>query len=162
VKPDNIVLVPEQDDEGEPVEVVKVCDFGIAALGTAKGPRSLSGAAADAGPSAGGGYAAGTPEYMAPEQQTGGAATAAADVYACGVVLYEMLAGEVPFTDPQAYRILLKHQNEAPRPPSSIAPEIPPSLEAVVLRCLEKQPSRRFQNARALRAELRRVLRALP
>jgi tRNA A-37 threonylcarbamoyl transferase component Bud32 len=146
VKPDNIVLVPEQDDEGQPVEVVKVCDFGIAALAT-KAPKE------------GGGQAAGTPEYMAPEQQMGGAVTAAADVYACGVVLYEMLAGEVPFTDPQAYRILLKHQNEVPRPPSTLANDIDPALEAIVLRCLEKQPAKRYQSARELRAELRRVSR---
>jgi serine/threonine-protein kinase len=127
---------------------VKVCDFGIAALGKA--------------PKDGGGQAAGTPEYMAPEQQMGGAVTAAADVYACGVVLYEMLAGEVPFTDAQAYRILLKHQNEAPRPPSALTPGLSPALEAIVLRCLEKKPGARYQSARELRAELRRVLSTMP
>src|SRR5205085_4057711 len=84
VKPDNIVLVPSQDDEGKPVEIAKVCDFGIAALGTSAPVEED--------------HVAGTPEYMSPEQTTGGPITPAADVYACGVVLYEMLTGEVPFT----------------------------------------------------------------
>jgi tRNA A-37 threonylcarbamoyl transferase component Bud32 len=141
VKPDNIVLVPAQDDEGRPVEIVKVCDFGIAALGQ---PTQE-------------GYAAGSPEYMAPEQTTGSRVSAATDVYACGVVLYETLTGEVPFTDTQPYRIFLKHQKEAPRPPSQLTPGLSTSLEAVTLRCLEKEPDRRFKNARELRIALRRV-----
>jgi eukaryotic-like serine/threonine-protein kinase len=146
VKPDNIVLVPAQDDEGRPVETVKVCDFGIAALGTAKAPAD---------------HAAGTPEYMAPEQGLGEPATPAADVYACGIVLYEMLTGEVPFTGTQPYKILLKHQKETPAPPSSVEPTIPPEIDAVVLRALEKKPALRFQSARELRSELRRVVSKL-
>jgi serine/threonine-protein kinase len=142
VKPDNIVLVPAQDDEGRPVEIVKVCDFGIAALGTTRTDE---------------GNAAGTPEYMAPEQTTGSRVTPSADVYACGCALYEMLTGQVPFTADQAYRILMKHRNEVPRPPSSIEPTIPPALEAVILRCMEKAPERRYQSARELRVELRKI-----
>jgi serine/threonine-protein kinase len=143
VKPDNIVLVPAQDDEGRPVEIVKVCDFGIAALGTT---LTDEGAAA-----------AGTPEYMAPEQTTGSAVRPSADVYACGCMLYEMLVGQVPFTSDQAYRILMKHRSEAPRRPSSIDPSIPSMLEAIVLRCMEKAPERRYQTARELRLELRKL-----
>jgi tRNA A-37 threonylcarbamoyl transferase component Bud32 len=142
VKPDNIVLVPAQDDEGDPVEIVKVCDFGIAALATTR---------TDEGP------VAGTPEYMAPEQTTGSAVTPSADLYACGVVLYQMLTGEVPFTSDQAYRILMKHRDEAPRPPSSIEPAIPSALEAIILRCMAKSPASRFQSARELRVELRKI-----
>jgi serine/threonine-protein kinase len=145
VKPDNVVLVPAQDDEGKPVEVVKVCDFGIAALGTTKIEE---------------GVAAGTPEYMAPEQTTGSAVTPAADVYACGVVLYEMLAGEVPFTSDQAFRILMKHRTEAPRPPSTLTPGLSPALDAIVLRWMEKTPERRCQTARELRVELRKLVDA--
>lgn len=141
VKPDNLVIVPAQDDEGEPVEIVKVCDFGIAALGT----KMIEG------------QAGGSPEYMAPEQGLGEPATAAADVYACGIVLYEMLTGEVPFTDTQPYRILLQHQTTAPRPPSSRDPSIPRELDAIILRALEKRPEARYRNARELRAELRKV-----
>jgi tRNA A-37 threonylcarbamoyl transferase component Bud32 len=142
IKPDNIVLVPAQDDEGRPVEIVKVCDFGIAALGTTRTDE---------------GNAAGTPEYMAPEQTTGSSVTPSADVYACGCSLYEMLTGQVPFTADQAYRILMKHRNEAPCPPSEIEAGIAPALEAVVLRCMEKAPARRYQSARELRVELRKI-----
>jgi serine/threonine-protein kinase len=145
VKPDNLVIVPGQDDEGQPVEVVKVCDFGIAALGTKKSA----------------GQAAGSPEYMAPEQGLGEPATAAADVYACGVLLYEMLTGEVPFTDTQPYRILMHHQKTPPAPPSRLEPAIPPELEAVVLRALEKRPEARYKNARELRAALRKIAERL-
>jgi tRNA A-37 threonylcarbamoyl transferase component Bud32 len=142
IKPDNIVLVPAQDDEGRPVEIVKVCDFGIAALGTTRTDE---------------GNAAGTPEYMAPEQSTGSSVSPSADVYACGCALYEMLTGQVPFTADQAYRILMKHRNEAPCPPSEIEPGIAPALEAAILRCMEKAPARRYQSARELRVELRKI-----
>jgi serine/threonine-protein kinase len=146
VKPDNIVLVPAQDDEGQPVENVKVCDFGIAALGMTKTEE---------------GVVLGTPEYMAPEQTVGAAISPAADVYACGVVLYEMLVGDVPFTADQAYRILMKHRDEAPRPPSLLSPDVSPALEAVILRCLEKSPERRFTAARDLRVALRKLASTL-
>jgi len=142
VKPDNIVLVPVQDDEGRPVETVKVCDFGIAALATTPNDE---------------GVAAGTPQYMAPEQTTGQAVKPSADVYGCGVVLYEMLTGEVPFDDAQAYRILMKHRSEAPRRPTLLEPSLSPELELVVLKCLEKAPERRYQSARELRVALRRL-----
>jgi serine/threonine-protein kinase len=142
VKPDNIVLVPAQDDEGRPVEIVKVCDFGIAALGTTTTEE---------------GTAVGSPEYMPPEQTMGIPVRPSADVYACGIVLYEMLTGEVPFTDAQAFRVLMKQRSEAPRPPSSVDPAIPAALEAVVLRCMEKAPDRRFATARELRLALRQA-----
>lgn len=145
VKPDNVVIVPAQDDEGRPVEVVKVCDFGIAALGTA----TLAA-----------GSLAGTPEYMAPEQITGGTLTPAADVYACGVVLYEMLTGEAPFRADQPYRVLIKHAHEPPRPPSQLVQGLPPGLEAAILKALEKAPARRFQSAREMRVELRNYAEA--
>src|SRR5205823_13263189 len=74
VKPDNIMLIPSRDDDGRPSEVVKVCDFGIAALESVT-PENEE-------------YTAGTPEYMAPEQAAG-RADARTDLYACGVVLYE-------------------------------------------------------------------------
>lgn len=143
VKPDNIVLVPAQDDEGQPMEVAKVCDFGIAALGS-NTPLTED-------------HAAGTPEYMAPEQTTGSAISPAADVYACGIVLYEMLTGEVPFRSDQAFRILMKHRSEAPRPPGMLTPGLNRALESIVMRCLEKRPENRYRSARELRVELRRI-----
>ena len=153
VKPDNVVLVPAQDDEGEPTEIVKVCDFGIAALGTKR---------RDVIETPGGeSYAAGTPEYMAPEQATGGPLTAAADVYACGVVLYEMLTGAVPFScgpNEKPFQIFLKHANDPPRPPSELTPNLPNALENVVLRALSKEPEKRYASAREMRLDLRKAL----
>jgi serine/threonine-protein kinase len=68
-----------------------------------------------------------------------------------------MLTGQLPFTDEQAYRILMKHRSEAPRPPSSLDASIPALLEVLVLRCLDKRPERRYQSARELRSELRKL-----
>jgi serine/threonine protein kinase len=145
VKPDNLVLVPEHDDEGQPIEIVKVCDFGIAALApaTAKLPADTRA------------YIAGTPEYMSPEQALGEPTTPATDVYGCGVVLYEMLAGRLPFVAEQAYQIAIAHIRETP-PPIADA-DVPRRLEDIVLRAMEKKPERRFANARELRLALRKV-----
>ena len=144
VKPDNLVLVPEQDDEGQPIELVKVCDFGIAAL-TPLMPLPREARA----------YIAGTPEYMSPEQAMGDTATPASDVYACGVVLYEMLSGRLPFHAKQPYQIAMAHIRETP-PPLGV-PEVSPALDAVVMRALQKKPAARFANARDLRVALRRA-----
>lgn len=144
IKPDNVVLVPAQNDEGQPTEIVKVCDFGIAALGTTRDPSDDR--------------TGGTPEYMAPEQARGATVTPAADVYATGVLLYEMVTGQVPFSADAPYRVLIKHASEPPRPPSELAPGLAPGIEVVILRALEKDPERRFQSARDMRAELRKAL----
>lgn len=144
VKPDNIMLVPVRDDEGRPHEVAKVCDFGIAALETA--PH-------EADPE----WTAGTPEYMAPELAQG-RADARADVYACGIVLYEMLTGRPPFVGDTPMATVAKHASEMARPPSELVPGIPPSLEAVIMRAIEKAPDRRFATMRELRVELKRLL----
>jgi serine/threonine-protein kinase len=147
VKPDNIMLVPTRDDEGRSFEMVKVCDFGIAALETTSH---------DAGsPSAR--ETAGTPEYMAPEQAHG-RSDARTDVYACGIVLYEMLTGRPPFVADSPAATLAKHATEAPRRPSEIVPGFPPALEAVIMCAIEKAPERRFATMRDLRTELKRLL----
>jgi serine/threonine-protein kinase len=142
VKPDNIILVPSRDDDGRPAEVVKVCDFGIAVLEEAPTDD---------------GFTAGTPEYMAPEQAAG-RSDARTDIYACGVLLYEMLTGAAPFTADTAVAVLKKHATDAPKPPTEILPDLPRPLEALILRALEKAPERRWQNMRELRAELKRLL----
>jgi serine/threonine-protein kinase len=143
VKPENILVVQSRDDEGFPYELAKVCDFGIAAL--------------EAGPNAADGeFTAGTPEYMAPEQ-VAGRADARTDVYACGVVLYEMLTGAPPFLADTPVGVLAKTAKELPRRLSEVV-TIDARLEAAVLRALEKMPERRFATMRELRQLLKRLL----
>ena len=146
IKPENLVIVPGQDDDGQPIELVKVCDFGIAQH------RALPGAAHEAG------VIAGTPEYMSPEQCRGDELDARSDVYACGVVLYELATGQVPFTAERPQSILNRHQFTEPIAPSMIRPGVDPLLEKIILRALAKEPEDRPQNMRELRAELRELL----
>lgn len=145
IKPENLVIVPGQDDDGQPIELVKVCDFGIAQH------RALA-SAEEAG------VIAGTPEYMSPEQCRGDELDARSDVYACGVVLYELATGQVPFTSDRPQSILNKHQFTDPIKPSLIRPGVDPLLETIILHALAKEPEDRPQSMRELRAELRELL----
>ena len=86
---------------------------------------------------------AGTPEYMAPEQIQG-KAVPASDIYALGIVLYEMVTGQRPFTGDSLLSVLMKHANEQPRPPRELNPYVSPQLQAVIQKALEKEPQRRF------------------
>src|SRR5262249_27576630 len=124
VKPENIVLVPKRGDDGSVRAVVKVCDFGIAQDPDA---ARITGAAA----------VCGTPDYMAPEQPLGQPVDARADIYACGVVMYEMITGGVPFghfTD--ARQIAEAQVKETPERPSARNPEIDRRLEALILKAM--------------------------
>ncbi len=145
IKPENLVIVPGHDDDGEPIEVVKVCDFGIAQH------RALV-SAEEAG------IVAGTPEYMSPEQCRGDALDARSDIYACGVVLYELATGQVPFTSERPQSLLNKHQFTEPTAPSAVFPGVDPRLERIILRALSKEPEDRPQTMRELRTELRELL----
>ena len=98
----------------------------------------------------------GTPAYMAPEQATGKTVDYRTDIYAFGLMLYEMFTGEQAFRADNAIALALKQLNESPKPPRQIEASIPASLESAILRCLEKEPSQRFQSI----AELERVLRS--
>jgi serine/threonine-protein kinase len=90
----------------------------------------------------------GTPGYVAPEQAISSTAlTAACDIYALGVVLFELLCGRLPFEADTAMGIVLKHLYDPPPPPTSVRPELPPAVDAVVLRALEKEPTARFGSA---------------
>ena len=91
----------------------------------------------------------GTPEYMAPELAEK-EASPASDVYALGVLLYQMLCGRVPFKAPTPIGVYLKHIRDIPEPPSNFNPAIPVEVEHVIIRALEKDPCRRFQSAQAL------------
>jgi serine/threonine-protein kinase len=89
----------------------------------------------------------GTPHYMSPEQAMGRLLDGRSDVYALGVLLYEMLTGDPPFDGPDAYAVGYKHVHEAPTPLEMAAPGAPPALAAVAMRCLAKNPAERYQRA---------------
>lgn len=135
VKPANIFLIRRGNGE----EVAKVLDFGIA-----KVIEEQMGGLTQANTMTNG--LLGTVSYMAPEQARGGTIDARTDVYAAGVVAYKMLTGEVPFKGNNPYVVLEQHVSEPARPPRELVPDIPPEAEAIVLRCLEKAPEKRFQS----------------
>ena len=88
--------------------------------------------------------------YCAPEQAKSDAVTPATDVYALGTVLYELLTGRAPFQGDTLEAVAMQHMQNAPAPPSQLNPGIPPALEAIILRCLEKVPQMRFRDGLAL------------
>jgi serine/threonine-protein kinase len=131
LKPHNIMLATGPDGS----EQAKLVDFGIAK--TFDEATQLTNL----------GSALGTPYYMSPEQIEGGTVDARSDLYALGIILYEMLVGEVPFSDQSTPAVLVKQLRERPQRPSLKNPAVPPSLEAIALRCLEKNPNDRYQSA---------------
>ena len=132
LKPHNVIV--RADDE------LKVTDFGIARAGASEMTET--------------GSIMGTAQYLSPEQAEGHAVTAASDVYSIGIVLYEMLAGRVPFEADSAVSIALKHLTEAPPPLSMFRPDVHPALEAVIARALVKDPAERYPTAGDLAADL--------
>jgi serine/threonine-protein kinase len=141
LKPDNVLVCPTLAGE-----VVKILDFGLAKVA---GQSRLTKA----------GVVFGTPHYMSPEQASGGTVDERTDLYALGVVMYEMFTGRVPFEADTYMGVLTKHLYVAPTPPSVILGGLAElgALEMVVLRCLEKKPERRYSSMKELGAELARV-----
>ncbi|MEM6294061.1 MAG: protein kinase [Myxococcota bacterium] len=139
VKPANIFLVRRANGE----DFVKVLDFGIAKVveetlgGLTQGHTMTNGLL-------------GTVAYMAPEQARGGTIDARTDIYAVGVMAYQMLTGRVPFKGTNPYMVLEQHVQERPRPPSELNPDIPAFAETIVMRCLEKAPEDRYQSMNEL------------
>ena len=146
LKPQNIMLTVDASG----AETAKIVDFGIAKTFEADAKTQLTAT----------GSTLGTPHYMSPEQATGSEIDGRSDIYSLGVILYEMLTGEVPFNDPSLPSVLIKHMSEPPQPPSLRRPDlnIPPALEAITLRCLAKQPAERFENVETMAGALRRAL----
>lgn len=157
VKPDNIFL---QDVAGEH-DFAKILDFGLAKFVAGEFERDQLTRT---------GYVVGSPEYMAPEQASGGDVGPAADIYSLGIVLFELLTGRLPFDATTTAEVLRKHILEgAPRLINSedSTRDIPPALEEVVLRCLDKDPQNRPVSADTLRVLLlqacdRRRLNTIP
>ncbi|MGM0575958.1 MAG: protein kinase domain-containing protein [Myxococcota bacterium] len=153
MKPDNILVFPGVDDDGNPVERVKVCDFGIAKI--------QQGDVGDSIPTITEvGQVSGTPHYMSPEQCQAMALDSRSDIYSCGVVLYHMATGEVPFDAGSAVNVMVMHISREPEPPSAVNPEISPDLERVIRRAMAKDPDERYPDARALRRALQNLVSA--
>ena len=104
----------------------------------------------------------GTPEYMSPEQVEAKDVDQRSDIYSFGIILYEMATGRVPFEGDTALSIAMKQKAETPKNPKGLNPHIPDDLAGVILKCLEKDRSRRYQAASDVRAELERIEKGLP
>jgi serine/threonine-protein kinase len=136
LKPENIMVDPE--------DRVKLIDFGIAG---SEGMRRLTFARLTA--------AMGTPDYISPEQVKSKRGDARSDVYALGVMLYEMLTGDVPFHGPSAFAIMNDRLLNNPVPPRELNPEISPQLQEIIYRALERNPANRYASAREMAHDLR-------
>ena len=141
LKPGNIMI----DKDGN----AKVMDFGIA--------RSLAGGAGTAL-----GAIVGTPEYMSPEQVEGKTADARADIYALGVILFEMVTGRLPFEGDTSLAVAHMHKYEPSPDPRTLNPKLPAALGRLILRCLTKDREKRYQTTGEILAELESIESALP
>jgi len=133
---------------------VKILDFGLAKVSPAEAPRDLA-EASTAGVATGPGMMIGSIGYMSPEQLRGLPADARADIFAFGVVLFEMLAGRHPFARPSAAEIMSAVLHQDPSRLSGLVPDLPPALDRIVHRCLEKNLADRFHSVHDLALQLR-------
>ncbi len=146
LKPENIMVTDLRGTK----DFVKVLDFGIAKI--QEGPANEPGLTQV-------GMVCGTPEYMSPEQARGEVLDARSDVYAAGVILYQMVVGKIPFSAPTAMGIVTKHLTEPPVPPSQVEGiTVSPALEKVILKAMSKDRNGRQPTALALQQELNAVL----
>jgi serine/threonine-protein kinase len=145
LKSDNILLT----SRGGRKDFVKILDFGLAHL--AMDPRLAPK-----------GAVFGTPEYMSPEQARGEEATAQSDLYALGVLFFEMLTGQLPFRSDDRETLLEMQRTAVAPKPRTIKPDVLPAAEAIVIKLLEKERRKRFQDAHHLHEELKALQRSLP
>ena len=139
IKPGNVMLTRSGD--------VKVMDFGIArAIADTSATMTQTSAVI------------GTAQYLSPEQARGEQVDARSDLYSTGCLLFELLTGRPPFVGDSPVSVAYQHVREQPVPPSSIDPEVPPALDAITLKALEKDRNQRYQNADEMRADLERAL----
>jgi serine/threonine protein kinase len=143
IKPGNVMLTPAGD--------IKVMDFGIA--------RAVTGAAATMTQTA---AVVGTAHYLSPEQARGERVDGRSDIYSAGCLLYELLTGTPPFTGDTPVAVAYQHVREDPVPPSRIDSDIPPSIDAIVMKSLAKNPANRYQTAREMREDIARALAGRP
>jgi serine/threonine protein kinase/Tfp pilus assembly protein PilF len=141
LKPQNIMI----DRDGN----VRIMDFGIARSLKVKGMTGV-------------GVVIGTPEYMSPEQIEGREVDGRSDIYSLGIILYEMMAGRVPFTGDTFLSIAVKQKTEPPRNPRELNPQIPADLVRLILRCLEKDKAKRYQSAQDFLSELDKIEKGIP
>jgi serine/threonine protein kinase len=141
LKSQNIMI----DEEGN----ARIMDFGIA--------RSLKGKGIT-----GAGIIIGTPEYMSPEQVEGKEVDQRSDIYSLGLILYEMVTGRVPFEGDTPFTVGVKQKSEKPNDPKQLNPNLPDDLSRVILRCLEKDKTDRFQSAAELEADLAKIEKGIP
>jgi serine/threonine-protein kinase len=136
VKPQNIILTAASE--------VKIMDFGIGRTMDTKGLTVT-------------GLVIGTPDYMSPEQAQGKEVDLRSDIYSSGVVFYEIFTGTLPFKGDSQVAVVMKHVQEQPVPPRQLNPDIPPPLEAIIVKCLAKEPAERYQTISELQTDLARL-----
>lgn len=139
VKPANVMITRNG--------TVKVMDFGIA--------RAISDSTNTVTQTA---TVIGTAHYLSPEQARGEKVDPRSDIYSLGCVLYELVAGQPPFTGDSPVSVAYQHVKEDPLPPSQIAPAVPPALDAIILKAISKNPANRYQTAEEMRADLQRAI----
>ena len=141
LKPSNVMI----DKEGN----AHIMDFGIARSHDAHGVTEL-------------GMMIGTPEYMSPEQVDGEEVDQRSDIYSLGVMLFEMITGQVPFRGKTPISIAMKHKSEAPQAPRKLNSQIPEDLSCMVLKCMEKERGKRYQNDEEVLSQLNKIEIKIP